>query len=182
MGGFASAGVGKVNGLGNTALFSPPLPQLSHSLNIPPGDDIKLGSIYLDGSAETGVSMLVELPFRFSEYALVFCWLVGGGGRAKGFRGPDAPAERRADAEGEGGGRTIPLCVRSLGCADASPCARAGEPDPDSLSSASEGIVRLSLGLDIDPDFDPPVSLRVGGANSAMAGVVVVARVACAAI
>ncbi len=30
----------------------------------------------------------------------------GGGGRAKGFGGPEAPALRRAEADGEGGGRT----------------------------------------------------------------------------
>jgi hypothetical protein len=35
--------------------------------------------------------------------------LVGGGsGRAKGFGGPEAPAERSAEAEGDGGGRTGP--------------------------------------------------------------------------
>lgn len=37
--------------------------------------------------------------------------LIGGAGRAKGFGGPWAPAERRAPAEGEGGGRTTPVWV-----------------------------------------------------------------------
>jgi hypothetical protein len=43
-----------------------------------------------DGSAEAGVSMLLD-------------W---GGGRANGFGGPVAPADSSADADGEGGGRT----------------------------------------------------------------------------
>lgn len=40
----------------------------------------------------------------------MFCCDVGGGGRANGFGGPDdALADRSADAEGEGGGKSIPL-------------------------------------------------------------------------
>jgi hypothetical protein len=50
-----------------------------------------------------GVSML----FLLSLYALVF-WFAGGGGLAKGLGGPDAPALRRALADGDGGGRTTP--------------------------------------------------------------------------
>ena len=34
--------------------------------------------------------------------------MAGGGGRAKGFGGPVAPALRREFADGEGGGRTTP--------------------------------------------------------------------------
>lgn len=37
----------------------------------------------------------------------------GGGGRANGFGGPCAPALRRAVAEGDGGGRTTPVCPPS---------------------------------------------------------------------
>jgi len=63
--------------------------------------------MYREGNAETGVSMLVLL--RFSVYALLFCCEVGGGGLAKGLGGPDVPAESRADADGDGGGSTMPL-------------------------------------------------------------------------
>jgi hypothetical protein len=56
------------------------------------------------GRAEIGVSILLLLL-----YALLF-WLAvpGGGGRAKGFGGPVAPALRIAPADGDGGGRTTP--------------------------------------------------------------------------
>ena len=107
-GGLASAGVGNVNGLGKTALFSPVLPQLSQSLNSPPGEAMSDCSIYLDGRAEIGVSILLLLLLLFS-YALLFCCDVGGGGRANGFPGPEAPAERSAEADGDGGGNTMPL-------------------------------------------------------------------------
>lgn len=112
----------------------------------------------------------------------MFCWLVGGGGRANGFGGPPvAPADSSAEAEGDGGGSTSPLCARSVGLAERSPIARFGEPEPDSLSSASDGMVKLSFGrLEMDPDFDPPVLLLVGGVNSGVADVVVVARTGCA--
>jgi hypothetical protein len=57
------------------------------------------------GRAEMGVSMLLLLlyaeSFRFGA-------LPGGGGRAKGLGGPDAPALNRALAEGDGGGKTTP--------------------------------------------------------------------------
>lgn len=43
---------------------------------------------------------------------LLFCCGIG---RAKGFGGPLAPAERRAEAEGEGGGSTTPLECESVG-------------------------------------------------------------------
>jgi len=66
-------------------------------------------SIYLEGKAEIGVSRLLPVLFRLSEYEVVFCCDVGGGGLAKGLGGPVAPAEQRADADGDGGGRTIPL-------------------------------------------------------------------------
>lgn len=160
-----------MSGLGNTALFNPPLPQLSQSLNRPPGEAIKDCSIYRDGNADTGVSIV----FLFSEYALEFCCDVGGGGLAKGFGGPEAPAESKAEAEGEGGGSSIPLWLRS-GFADRVSAPR-GEPEPDSSSSASDGIVRLSLGR--AAPFEPLVSLRCGAANSLLADAVVVARTGC---
>lgn len=96
--------MGNVNGLGSTAL--PIRPQLSHSEKSPPGDAIKDCSIYrLGGRALTGVSRLL----LFSVYGLLFCCDVGGGGLANGLGGPEAPAERRAEADGDGGGSTIPL-------------------------------------------------------------------------
>jgi hypothetical protein len=38
-----------------------------------------------------------------------------GGGRAKGFGGPVAPAESRVEADGDGGGRTTPDECESVG-------------------------------------------------------------------
>jgi hypothetical protein len=55
-----------------------------------------------DGKADTGVSIKFPL-FEF----VCEVWETGCG-RAKGLGGPEAPAERRAEAEGEGGGRTTP--------------------------------------------------------------------------
>lgn len=104
----------------------------------------------------------------------MFCCEVGGGGRAKGFGGPDALAERSAEAEGEGGGKSIPLWLRS-GLADLADAAF-GDPEPDSFSSDSEGMFRLSFGR-AAPLFEPLVSLLFGAANSADTDVVVVARV-----
>jgi hypothetical protein len=80
--------------------------------------------------------------------------LLGGSGRANGLGGPVAPAERRAEAEGDGGGRTGPgvkpgsrIGVRMLFAVvfllldDVSP------PFPFSASSSSAGICTLSFGL-----------------------------------
>lgn len=53
-----------------------------------------------EGRAETGVSIMFPL------FELVWEFWETGWGRAKGFGGPDAPAESKADADGEGGGRT----------------------------------------------------------------------------
>lgn len=158
LGGLSPEGVGNVSGLGSTALPIPLLPQLSQSENRPPGDAIKDCSMYrLGGSALTGVSMLL-FPLRFSVYALLFCE-VGGGGLANGLGGPDTPADNSAEAEGEGGGRTMPLCCPRSGFAERLSDAPRGEPDPDSFSSDSEGICRFSLGRE-EPDFEPLVSLR----------------------
>jgi hypothetical protein len=95
---------------------------------------------------------------------------VGGGGRAKGLGGPEAPADIKADAEGDGGGRTIWSEDERPGLADVMAVCD-GEPPPLS-SSASEGIWRLSFGR--APDFEPDVFEREGGANS---GIVVAGRV-----
>lgn len=54
--------------------------------------------MYREGSADAGVSI-----------KLWACGLLLGGGRAKGFGGPVAPADNNVvAAEGDGGGRTIP--------------------------------------------------------------------------
>ena len=97
----ASAGVGKTSGLGRTAeLFRP---ESYHSLKKLLGLGSRSVFIYRLGKADMGVSML----FRLSPYASRFWFDVGGGGRAKGFGGPDAPADMTAEALGEGGGRTM---------------------------------------------------------------------------
>lgn len=105
---------------------------------------------------------------------MLFCCDGGGGGRAKGFGGPDTLADRSADAEGDGGGRSIPLWLRS-GFADLVADAARGEPEPDSFSSDSEGMFKLSFGR--TPLLEPFVSLLLGGANSADTDAVVVARI-----
>ena len=110
----------------------------------------------------------------------MFCCDVGGGGRANGFGGPETPADKSAEADGEGGGRSIPLCGRSV-FADLFPEAPRGEPEPDSFSSDSDGMVRLSLGR-AAPLLEPFVSDLLGGPNSDVADVVVVARVGCAGV
>jgi hypothetical protein len=58
----------------------------------------------LDGSADTGVSIMLLLPLL--ELDCEGCET--GIGRAKGLGGPDAPADSNVEAEGEGGGRTTP--------------------------------------------------------------------------
>lgn len=116
---------------------------------------------------------MLLLVFLFSVYALLFCCDGGGAGRANGLGGPEAPAESSADADGEGGGSTIPLWLRS-GLAERLLFMPPGDAEPDSFSSASEGMVRLSFGL--APPFEPLVSLLFGAANSFEADVVVAAR------
>jgi len=54
------------------------------------------------GNADSGVSM-----WSRSRFTCGFV-LIGGAGRANGLGGPDAPAERTALVDGEGGGRTTP--------------------------------------------------------------------------
>lgn len=93
----------------------------------------------LDGNADTGVSMLM-------------LWCCCGTGRAKGFGGPVAPAERRLDAstDGDGGGSTMPreccdvLSVEVL----------RGDEEPAvalPASEASSGICTFSRGLEAPP-------------------------------
>lgn len=99
----ASAGVGKTSGLGRTAELRLFRPESYHSLKKLLGLGNRSVFMYRLGKADIGVSIL----FRLSPYASRFWFDVGGGGRAKGLGGPDAPADMTAEALGEGGGRTI---------------------------------------------------------------------------
>ena len=119
--------------------------------------------MYRLGNADIGVSIL----FLLSLYASRFWFDVGGGGRAKGLGGPDAPADMTAEALGEGGGNTI-WSELLAGLAEALAVCDGDPPAAESLSSASEGICRLSLGR--APDFDPDVFVLEGGANSGTVG------------
>jgi hypothetical protein len=104
----------------------------------------------LDGRAETGVSILLLLLL------LLFCdcWF-GGCGRANGLGGPDAPALRRALAEGDGGGRTTPeewepsVPARREGCVPVASVDSRGDESAVALppSEGSSGIWTFSLGL-----------------------------------
>ena len=90
---------------------------------------------------------------------------MGGGGRAKGFGGPPAPADKTALALGEGGGRTMWSFRAGLAEAFALRSVVGELPTADSsLSEASDGICRLSFGR--APEREPEVSLRCGGGNS----------------
>jgi len=116
----------------------------------------------------------------------LFCWFdVGGGwGRANGLGGPEAPALRRAEAEGDGGGRTTPeewweserlrllgVKVDAVAVAAAPPLPEfwlvpAGEVSsavPDSASEASEGICTLRRGRAPADFMDEFVLVRDGG-------------------
>lgn len=100
----ASAGVGNTNGLGKTAEFKPPfLPESYHSLKKLLGLGSRSLFMYRLGNADMGVSIVL----RLSLYPSRFWFEVGGGGRAKGLGGPDAPADMTAEALGEGGGSTM---------------------------------------------------------------------------
>lgn len=84
------------------------------------------------GSADTGVSirllLLLLLAFEFCEGCETGC------GRANGLGGPLAPAESRADAEGDGGGSTTP---DDCGSELRGRCEVAGfVPDPGEFESA----------------------------------------------
>ena len=113
------------------------------------------------GKAETGVSiMLLLLLFEFCDT---------GCGRAKGFGGPEAPALRSADADGEGGGRTTPEELWSCPC----PFLRAAfEERGDELESAvllppsegESGICTFNVGL-LPPPPNCAEFVRDGGVN-----------------
>lgn len=101
-----------------------------------------------------------------------------GWGRANGLGGPDAPAECRADADGDGGGRTTP---EPEGCSNGCPfrCAcdgckaEWGDESPVGLSASDSpsGICTFKMGRS-----RPPIEalfVREGGWNtpSEVAGV-----------
>jgi hypothetical protein len=83
------------------------------------------------------------------------CDWEGGWGRAKGLGGPEAPAERRADADGEGGGRTTPeewepsVPLRWEGWLPVASVDSCGEESAVALppSEGSSGIWTLRTGL-----------------------------------
>jgi hypothetical protein len=106
---------------------------------------------------------------------LLFWW---GGGRANGFGGPLAPAESRADAEGDGGGKTTPDECESVGRRDGWDAASVEVPRGDEESAValppsegSSGIWTLRRGR------APPATLKLlerdGGVNvvSGMVGI-----------
>ena len=74
--------------------------------------------------------------FLLSLYASRLAVEVGGGGRANGFGGPEAPADITAEALGEGGGNTM-WSVPLAGFAETFAVC---DGDIESLSSASDGI------------------------------------------
>ena len=113
-----------------------------------------------------GVSMSLK-PVGASRFAACGFVLMGGAGRAKGFGGPWAPAESRAPAEGEGGGRTTPWAGGpwpgwpvggGWDVDDPSCAALALWPSP---SLCSDGIWTLRRGL--FAASEPMVLLLVGG-------------------
>lgn len=91
--------------------------------------------------------------------------LVGGGGLAKGFGGPVAPALRREFADGEGGGRTTPEeCDASVLRAGVAPEIESlGDESAVALppSECSLGIWTRSFGLLLSTC---KLFVRVGGA------------------
>lgn len=126
------------------------------------------------GRAETGVSILTlsrvsREVLRVSELELLelveFCET--GCGRANGFGGPDAPAESRAEAEGDGGGRTTlepcsplrrpPACEF---CASG-PCGEELE-SPVPSSDCSSGICTFRTGR-LPPPPKLALFVREGG-------------------
>lgn len=93
-------GVWKFIGLGN---MFPPVPSFLpkfHSGMKLDGLGKSCSLIKRDGSAEIGVAMSLRSRSPFD--------CEGGGGRANGFLGPVAPADNRADADGDGGGNRGP--------------------------------------------------------------------------
>jgi hypothetical protein len=115
------------------------------------------------GKAETGVSiMLLLLLLEFCET---------GCGRAKGFGGPEAPALRSADAEGDGGGSTT---LDDCSCPwPFLRCAALAEERGEELESAvllppsdgSSGICTFKTGLFPPPPLNCAEFVRDGGVN-----------------
>jgi len=106
--------------------------------------------------------MLLLLLFEFCET---------GCGRANGFGGPEAPALRIADAEGEGGGRTTPeLCSSPWSSLRV---AAFDEERGEELESAvllppsegSSGICTFNTGLLPAPALNCAELVRDGGVN-----------------
>lgn len=97
-----------------------------------------------DGRADTGVSIFM---------LLFWC----GGGRANGLGGPVAPAESRAEADGDGGGRTTPEECESgrLDGCDVTSVAVVPRGDADSAvalpPSDSSGICTFNRGREMLP-------------------------------
>lgn len=113
------------------------------------------------GSAETGVSIRL-LPLEFCAACET------GWGRAKGLGGPDAPADSRADADGEGGGSTTPEpegCSEDcpFRCVFAAVVAEWGDESPVALppSDGSSGICTFRAGR-LPPPRDA-LFVREGG-------------------
>lgn len=84
-----------------------------------------------------------------------------GGGRANGFRGPEAPAESNADADadgdGGGGGRTTELCLGAWVGVMAEPCGDLDSAPALPASDAPSGIWTVSRGpLGRDAAPGPP--------------------------
>jgi hypothetical protein len=100
--------------------------------------------INLEGSADIGVA----ISFRSLS---PFC-CEGGGGRANGFRGPVAPADNSADADGDGGGNRGPslIGVKVLFGSLGGLCVAGELAEADfgvlSDSSSSNGICTFSRG------------------------------------
>lgn len=127
-----------------------------------------------DGRAETGVTLSIILLFELLLFPLALdpCeGCVTGCGRAKGFGGPDAPADNKAEAEGEGGGSTIPPWSPPLRRAFwlVAPADRGDErssavADPP-LSDASSGICTFNIGLLPPPTLSCALFVRDGGVN-----------------
>lgn len=111
-----------------------------------------------DGRADMGVS--IWFASRFAACGLV---VIGGGGRAKGFGGPWAPALSNALAEGDGGGSTTPCdgpgCCEPLAPLGFDVLGASEFAVPASSPECSLGICTLSRGRLASDEF---VFVRTG--------------------